>query len=176
MAYAAAALQENDMERLFRVLDERSRHAMFSIVADRTEAARLIRADYPEDEQAAALAALGDGAQVETPAAYFALRCDAACLEDFRANIAAPVEETPGEVLDEEAHPQAEALDVTTARGAVSLYRSGTDHWWGLAWQRSALDAERNRASRDLRQIEQNAATYRRRTVLSGEPTEATAQ
>ena len=82
IGYLAQALEEDDAARLYRVLDERSRHALISIVADRRASAGVIRASYPEDERASALEALGDAADVATPEELFARRCARGAAED----------------------------------------------------------------------------------------------
>lgn len=155
MAYAASALENREMDRFFRVVDERSRHALYSIHADRTAAAARIDADYPPELQEAALSALGP-TSAGSPAELFAERCDTTCQQAFAEAIGAPMEE---EEVGEE-------LVVTTSRGEVRLYRSNETAWWGIVWKHEELDRERDRAGQDLRQIEANAATYRRRRAL----------
>jgi hypothetical protein len=129
---------------------------MDSIVKSRREAARIVRESYPEAERAAALAGLGDAAEVEDSAGLFARRCDARCLDAFAAELSAPksLTEQDGEVL------------VTTARGArLRLFR-GTDTWYGLVWNTDALSRERDRAAAELEQVRQNAALYREQRTL----------
>ena len=125
------------MERLFQVIDERARHALFSIAADRSAARTLIESDYPVTEQVSALAALGD--EPEVPAALFAHRCGIACQETLRSVIAAPTDH----------HVDGDETVLTTARGTLRVYRQGEGHWWGIVWQSAALDQERNRANQD---------------------------
>lgn len=157
LAYVAQSLEADDGERLYRVLDERARHALISIHADRRAAASLVRAAYPEPERAAALAALGDAPGVESPSALFAARCDRRCRQELAAKVGAP---TAQRTVDEE-------LVVTTSRGAeLRFYRAREGQWWGLVWRTEALDRERDTASRDLRQIERNAEVFRRREAL----------
>ena len=144
------------MERMFRVIDVRSRHAMFSIVEDRRAARAQIEADYPAELRDAALEALGDGANVETAAQLFAARCTTECQDRLRASIAAPTSD----------RADGNEQVVQTARGTIRLYREDDAHWWGIVWRTAELDDERNRASRDRRQIESNAETYRTRREL----------
>lgn len=155
MAYASAALEDRAMNRFFRVIDERSRHALYSIHADRTAAAAAIEADYPQELQEAALRALGP-VGATSPAELFAERCGASCQQEFAREIGAPMEE---EVVGDE-------LLVTTSRGQIRLYRDDEGSWWGIVWKREELDRERDRAGQDLRQIEANSETYRRRQAL----------
>lgn len=162
--YALRAIEADDTEALFRVIDSRSRAAMFSIVSDRQAARALIETHYPEDEKAAALRAIAptEADLADTPEAYFAARCDSACRNGFRENLGAPTEERAIE-------GSGETLEVTTTRGTIMVHRQESGHWWGLVWELDALDAARNRASRDLRQIETNVTTFERRARLDME-------
>jgi len=157
LKYAAQAVEKRDARKLFRVIDERARHAMCSIVDDRKQAARLVDKSYPEDERAQALASLGEAAEAKDAAGLFAARCGERCLERFGSRIGAP--ESTTEDGDE--------LVVQTARGTeVRLYRSGPGKWWGIVWHTDELDAERDKANQDLRAIERNAGIYERRRKL----------
>ena len=153
---AAQAIEANDPARLFRVIDQRARYALASIVHSRVTAKQLIEADYPANERASALAQLGDAALASSPADLFAHRCDAACMADFGRQIGAPTaeENTGGDVV------------VHTARGGTLHMHAGKDGWYGLVWNTDALDAERSKATRDLDQIRQNATAYRLRRTL----------
>jgi hypothetical protein len=156
IAAAAQSIETRDAGRLFRVIDQRARHAMASIVRDRRDAKALIEADYPAGEQQAALAALGDAALVEDAAALFALRCPEVCMRGLGEQLAAPQGEVP-------ARPD---VTVTTARGTTLYMHAGTDGRFGLVWHTQALSEERDRASRELLQIRDNAAVYKRRRAL----------
>lgn len=160
MAYLALALERDDPRMLFRVVDERARHAMISIVTDRRRAAELIAETYPEQEREQALQALGDAATVEDAAGLFARRCDATCRQELAASVGAPVETTE----------DGDEVVVRTSRGAtLRMYRAREGAWWGLVWKTDELDRERDRANQALRQIERNAETYRRRRGLETE-------
>jgi hypothetical protein len=137
-------------------LDERSRHALISIHADRRAAAEVVRASYPEDERADALAALGEAAEASTPEALFAGRCGRACRDELVANVGAPTAE----------RQDGDELVVTTSRGELRFHRAHEGQWWGFVWQTQALDRERDVASRDLRQIQRNAEVFQRRDEL----------
>lgn len=156
IAAAAAAIEERDPARLFRLVDQRARHAMASIVTDRQEAKRLIAAQYPEEERAAALTALGDAANASSATELFALRCGEPCMTGLGAQLGAPQaeERTGDEVV------------VTTARGGTLHMHAGKDGHFGLVWNTPELVAERDRASRELLQIKENAAVYERRRTL----------
>jgi hypothetical protein len=157
LAAAAQAVEARDAARLFRVVDQRARHALASIVSSRAEAKRLIEADYPQNERAAALAALGDAATVSSAAELFALRCDAACLDGLAAQLGAPASE----------QRQGASVVVRTARGQTLHMHAGSDTWYGLVWNTDALIEERARAARETEQIRDNAALYARRRALA---------
>ncbi|MGD8860024.1 MAG: hypothetical protein PVI30_08420 [Myxococcales bacterium] len=156
---AARAIEAGDGRQLFKVIDERARHAMISIVKDRREAATLIRADYPEPERPAALSALGDAAEARDAADLFVRRCPASCMAALARRLGAPASE----------RRDGRSLQITTAAGEQLELHLGSDTWWGLAWKTDALSAERDRAARELAQIRDNAEIYRRRRALEAE-------
>lgn len=156
---AARAVEANDARALFRVVDRRSGDALGSIVKDRARAARLIRADYPKPEQAAALRVLGDGLDTGDAAQLFAKRCAAACLGDLGAKLGAPVKEIQ----------RGDELEVQTSRGGSLRLHRASDGWWGIVWNRQPLYEERARAARELVQIRTNAEIYRRRRTLEAD-------
>lgn len=162
---AARAIEADDPEQLFRHIDQRAQHALYGVHGARMQAKALIEADYPRDTRARALAALGDAIQADSPAALFGLRCPRACRARIGRQLGAPLEVTP----------HGDALDVRTARGAHVKVFLGTRGAYGLVFQTAAWMAERDRASRELRQIEDNAAIYRRRRALAGGGPAATA-
>jgi len=153
---AARAIEASDGRRLFRVIDERARHAMYAIVKSRGEAAALVKADYPDQEKAQALAALGDAASVKDAPELFAARCTRACMDAIATQLGAPVRQ----------ERQGDEIVVTTARGGTLHMFPGSDGWFGLVWHTQELADERTRAARELLQIRDNAATYRRRREL----------
>jgi hypothetical protein len=156
LAAAAAALESRDAIQLFRLIDQRGRNAMAASVKARNEARRLIEEDYPAAERAQAIAALGDAAQVTTPEALFARRCTESCMAELSAQVGVPVSETP----------QGAEVVVRTTRGATLHMHAGKDHWYGIVWNTEALSDERDQAARELLQIRENAAVYRKRTAL----------
>lgn len=151
--YMAAAVDINSSEKLFRVVDARSRHALASIVQDRQTAASAICEYYPEAERERALSALGDAGRVSDAAGLFVARCDTACLQAVGTQLAAS-ETVEGDELDVLVH---------TARGTtLRLHRLGPGGWWGLVWHLEELDAERSRAAEERRAIQANAEVYDR--------------
>jgi len=160
LALASQAVEAGDAQLLFRVIDVRSRHALAAIQQARSEAAGLIRAHYPADAQAAALAQLGDAAVATDVADLFVRRCPKACQAEIGARLGAPTSE---KVVQGEAGPE---LEVTTATGGrLRLYKGKEGHY-GLVFHRQELSAERDRAARELEQIRANADIYRKRKAL----------
>lgn len=156
MAFASDAIERDDGEALFRVIDARSQHALISIVEDRRASATLIRENYPEAARDAALAELGDSVQVESAAALFARRCDRACRADIASRIGAPVSQ----------EQDGDELVVHTSRGAVLRVTGGGEDWFGIVWRYDELDQERARANQDRQLVAANAETYARRRRL----------
>jgi hypothetical protein len=152
----AAATQRSDAAAVYPLLDRRARSALNSIALDRSAAARLIAADYPEPERAAALRSLGDAARVSDPRALFVRRCPERCLAEIAARLAAPAQQRTLGV----------ELEVTTLRGTTLRFHRDREGRVGLVWHTRELDAERLRANRERAQIAQNAEVYRRRRAL----------
>jgi hypothetical protein len=155
LAVSAEALEAGDAVRFFNMLDERSRFAMEATVKARAEARKLIEETYPPNEQAAALAALGDAASVSSAAELFSRRCDAACLREFSDRVGSPQRE----------ERSGDDVLVTTVRGTTLHMHAGKDGY-GIVWNTQALSDERAQASRELGQIRDNAEVYRRRRAL----------
>jgi hypothetical protein len=160
LALASQAVEAGDARMLFKVIDQRSRHALAAIQQARSAAAALIRADYPPQAQAAALAQLGDAALAADPAELFVRRCPKACQAELGATLGAPASER---TVQGEAGPE---LEITTATGGhVRLFRGKEGHY-GIVFRRQELSDERDRASRELEQIRANAEVYRKRKAL----------
>ena len=156
LAASADALEARDPARVFEALDERSRFAMAAIVKARVAARALILADYPASERPKALSALGDAAEVETPVELFHKRCDATCMQRLADLVGAPKSEVAA---------GAEVV-VTTVRGNTLHMHAGRNGRYGIVWNTQPLSDERAQASRELVQIRENAAVYRRRRDL----------
>lgn len=157
MAAAAEAIEKGDGRSLFRLIDQRSRHALAAIRDARTEAYQLVQADYPDAEKPAALAALGDAAVARDAADLFVKRCPQSCQATLGQSLAAPTAEHPTPNGD---------LEIETAAGTRVVLHRGKDGLYGLAFRNAELSTERDRASRELLQIRQNAEIYRRRRSL----------
>jgi hypothetical protein len=156
MAGAASALEAGDGIRLFPYIDERARFALASTVKSRGAARKVIEADYPVADRPAAVAALGDAAQVATADELFASRCASDCMRTLAGQVGAPVSQTV----------EGAEVRVTTSRGTTLHMFAGHDGRYGIVWNTRACMAERAQASRDFRQIEENAAVYRKRREL----------
>jgi hypothetical protein len=157
LAGAASALEGGDAVGLFPYIDERTRFALASTVKSSTEARALIEAHYPEAERAGALTALGDRAQVSSAAELFERRCGVECMRTLAAQVGVPVSQ---EAVGDE-------LRVTTNRGGTLHMFAGSDGRFGIVWNTAACALERSQTSRDLTQIRENAAVYRKRRELS---------
>ncbi len=156
LAKAARALEAEDSTALFRLIDQRARHALSGIVEARREARALIEADYPASERTQALAALGDGAEVSTAEALFQKRCGAKCMQALAREVGVPVSE----------ERKGQDVVVKTSRGTTLHMHAGSDTWYGLHFHTEALIAEAKEASQALTQIRDNAAVYRKRGEL----------
>jgi DivIVA domain-containing protein len=92
LAAAVQAIGATDGRKLYRLIDERARHAMISIVRDRQRAAELVRKHYPEPARSQTLAELGDAALATDAADLFTRRCDASMFDIGRAGGTMPLE------------------------------------------------------------------------------------
>jgi hypothetical protein len=138
-----------EAREVYSALDERSRFALDAIAQARSKAKGVIAGAYPEEARAEALAQLGDASNTQTGRELFALRCDAACVEQLCHGVSAPASV---------ALHGAQA-SVRTVRGAqITLYRA-KEHY-GLVWQTELLARERRRAFAELSTIEANAKVY----------------
>jgi hypothetical protein len=156
LAASADALEARNGDRFFKLIDERARFAMAATVKARALARTVIEADYPVAERPRALAALGDAAQVDSPEALFRRRCEEACLRHLGELMGAPVSEVAA----------GDEVVVTTVRGATLHMHAGQDGRYGIVWNTQELSDERAQASRELTQLRENAAVYRRRREL----------
>lgn len=152
----SSAVDAADARAVYPLLDRRARAALSSIVLDRQRAARLIAAEYPAQERALALAALGDAVDAADAATLFARRCQRACLNDIGARLGAPAQvRTVGA-----------ELEITTQRRTTLRLFRDRERRVGLVWRTAELDRERLQANRELAQIAHNAEVYRRRRTL----------
>jgi len=156
IARSEAAASSRDGEALFHSLDQRARFAMAGMVKARKRAAEIIRAGYPAEAQAEALARLGDALQVDKPEALFMLRCPERCMDDLAAVLAPPRSSQEHDRL----------VRVETIRGeSVELYRAD-DGTYGLVWNSDALRRESSRSFAELDLIQRNADMYAKQRAL----------
>jgi hypothetical protein len=156
IASVVAAASKHDATRLFEAIDQRARFAMGGLVKARQKAAEVIRAHYPKEAQAQALADLGDAARVDSAAALFALRCNPACMDALAAKMASP----------KEVREEGDLAWVTTVRGEqLELFR-GNDGRYGIVWNTESLKRESTRAYAELDLIEKNAELYQKQRAL----------
>jgi len=156
LEYLAGAADEGDKVKLFRGQDQVARHALDGTFRMRNQAASIIRDTYPTSAVPSALAELGDALDVSNSRELFSSRCDAACLAWFSRNIGAATDQqgTGGVVT------------VRTIRDTELTLRKGTDGWYGIVWRTDEWVAERDRAARDLAQVQENARVYSARKRL----------
>ena len=156
VARAAAAVASRDHAALLEMIDERARSALQSVYRARQQAAATIRASYPVEARAAALAELGDAAEATSALALFQMRCPDACVTQLGDPLGAP----------RTVREEGDLTRVTTVRGSeLSLHR-GKDGRYGLVWQTDALMRERARASAELELIQKNARAYEAQRAL----------
>jgi hypothetical protein len=156
IARAVAAASKHDSAALFHALDQRERFAMAVMVKARKQASRVIRAGYPKEAQAEALARLGDALQADTPEALFGARCQDACMDAIAARLSSPRSVKHHDRL----------ADVETVRGEkLELYR-GDDGNYGLVWNTEATRRENSRAFAELDLIKKNADMYAKQRAL----------
>lgn len=156
LAGAAQAVEADDAIQLYRFVDQRARHALGGIIHARHAAKALIEADYPAALRPKALADLGDGATAQDANALFAMRCQQPCLQKLRRTLGAPATQAV----------DGDTVVVETTRGTSVRLFLGSDTWYGLVLNTDQWVAERDQASRELKQIEENAALYRKKSQL----------
>jgi hypothetical protein len=154
-AYARIALSiaERRPRDAFAYLETEAQWASYTIRDARRKACDRARASYPPDERAQLLAAWGalggapDGSDVF--ATFAAKRGWVARLERDLSGAA-------------RTEIEGERATVVTARGTRYPFRRRENGIWGLTIFTAELDAEAERASRDLEVVERAAADYDR--------------
>lgn len=154
-AYAriALAVAERRPREAFAYLETEAQWAAFTIRDDRKKACDRVRASYPADAAAPLLAAWKDEAEVPDGPDVFALLA-------VRKGWIARLERD----LSGAAHVdmQGERATVVTARGTRYPFRRRENGIWGLTIFTAELQAEAERASRDLQVVERAAEDYER--------------
>lgn len=156
MARAVAAASSHDSKGLFQALDQRERFAMGALVKARKHASGVIRAGYPKEVQAAALAELGDALQAESGAGLLALRCPDSCMDALAARLSSP----------RTVHHEGRLARVETVRGEKLEFYRADDGTYGLVWNSDAARRENTRAFAELDLITRNADMYAKQRAL----------
>jgi hypothetical protein len=154
-AYAriALAVAERRPRDAFAYLETEAQWASFTIKGARKKACDRVRQSYPADAAAPLLAAWKDEADAPDGPDVFALMAT-------RKGWVARLERD----LSGAAHVdvQGERATVVTARGTRYPFRRRENGIWGMTIFTGELDAEAERASRDLEVVERAAADYDR--------------
>jgi len=154
-AYAriALAVAERSPRDTFAYLETEAQWAAFTIRDDRKKASDRVRASYPAEAAAPLLAAWKDEADAPDGPDVFALLA-------VRKGWVARLERD----MSGAAHVdvQGERATVVTARGTRYPFRRRENGIWGLTIFTAELQAEAERASRDLQVVQRAAEDYER--------------
>jgi hypothetical protein len=154
-AYARIALgiAERRPRDLFAYLETEAQWASFTVRDLRRKACDRVRASYPPTEQATLLGAWREEADAPDGPDVFALFA-------ARRGWAARLERDMSGV--DHVEVQGERATVVTARGTRYPFRRRENGIWGLTLFTAELDAEAERAARDLEVVQRAAADYAR--------------
>jgi hypothetical protein len=154
-AYAriALAIAERRPRDAFAYLETEAQWASFTIRDLRRKACERVRATYPETEQIKLLAAWREEAEAPDGPDVFALF-------SARRGWATRLERDLSGVAHVEI--QGERATVVTARGTRYPFRRRDNGIWGLTIFTAELDAEAERAARDLEVVQRVADDYAR--------------
>jgi hypothetical protein len=154
-AYAriALAIAERRPGDAFAYLETEAQWASFTIRDLRRQACSRVRASYPAAEQDNLLGAWREEAEAPDGPDVFALFA-------ARRGWAGRLERDMSGVAHVEV--QGERASVVTARGTRYPFRRRDNGIWGLTLFTAELDAEAERAARDLDVVERAAADYAR--------------
>jgi hypothetical protein len=154
-AYAriALAVAERRPKDAFAYLETEAQWAAYTIGDARKKACDRVRASYPADQRAALLDRWKDEAQAPDGPDVFARL---AALRGWTARL--------DRDLSGPAHVeiQGERATVVTARGTRYAFRRRENGIWGLTLFTAELEAEAERASRDLEEVDRAASDYDR--------------
>jgi hypothetical protein len=154
-AYAriALAIAERRPRDAFAYLETEAQWASFTIRDLRRQACSRVRASYPASEQGKLLEAWHEEAEAPDGPDVFALVA-------ARRGWVGRLERDMSGVARVEV--QGERATVVTARGTRYPFRRRDNGIWGLTLFTAELDAEAERAARDLEVVERAAADYAR--------------
>lgn len=149
----ALSLAERRPRDAFAYLETEAQWASFTIRDLRRKACDKVRASYPPAEQGKLLDAWHEEAEAPDGPDEFAL------LAARRGWVARLERDLSGV---EHVEIQGERATVVTARGTRYAFRRRENGIWGLTLFTAELDAESERAARDLEVVERAAADYAR--------------
>jgi hypothetical protein len=162
-AYAriALAVGERRPRDAFAYLETEAQWAAFTILKERKAACDRVRAAYPAEQGGALLDAWRDVAAAPDGPEVFAR------LAKSHGWIARLERDLSGVASVE---IQGERASVVTAQGTRYPFRRRDNGIWGLTTFTAELQAEADKASRDLEVVERAAADYERAGVAEGPP------
>lgn len=144
-------LGEHRPRDIFPYLETEAQWATFTIRDARKQACDRVRASYPPEEQKAPLASWGElAAAPDGPDAFAVL----AARRGWIARLERDLSGIAGVDV------QGERATVVTGRGTRYAFRRRDNGIWGLTLFTAELDAEAERASRDLDVVERAARDY----------------
>jgi hypothetical protein len=149
----ALSITERRPRDAFAYLETEAQWASYTIRDARKKACDRVRASYPPDQRAPLLDAWRTEADAPDGADVFAL------LAARRGWTARLERDLSGATR---AEVQGERATVVTARGTRYAFRRGANGIWGLTMFTAELEAEAERATRDLDVVEHGAADYDR--------------
>ena len=154
-AYAriALAIADRRPRDAFAYLETEAQWACYTIRDARKKATDRVRASYPDDQREALLGGWREAAEAPDGADVFAL------VAARRGWIARLDRDLSGAAHVE---IQGERATVVTARNTRYAFRRRTNGIWGLTMFTAELEAEAERASRDLDGVDRAAADYDR--------------
>jgi hypothetical protein len=141
--------------RLFDLLDEASRWSIMSIYRARREACELIRADYPEEQQARELSRCKLALLHPDPESYFG-----AYAKQHHGRVIRPLKQLGGGGLEIEEKGTGRA---TLIVGDTKLSACKSEDVWTYCELRDTLEQTKIKAARDLKMVRDNVETYRER-------------
>lgn len=152
-AYAriALAIAERRPRDAFAYLETEAQWACYTIRDARKKAFERVQASYPAEEREKWTGAWGDTARARDGSDVFAQLA-------ARRGWIARLERDLSGVANVEIH--GERATVVTARGTRYPFRRRENAIWGLTIFTAELEAEAERASRDLEMVERAAADY----------------
>jgi len=154
------AVNRDDPAGFFAYLETQAQHACYTIRDYRRSARARVLAAYPEPERTALLAQHGDEANAPDGSDVFALYAR-------RLGFIARLRRDLSGVAHVEV--RGERATVETARGTRYPFRRRPENGiWGLTLFTAVLQAEAERAARDLSLIERAAADYERARGAGG--------